>query len=470
MYGAKELAAGKTLYLDFWDAKQPGVYMFYLSAGVLFGFTPIGLHLMETIWFAMAAWCAYRLGKSASPDGLAPLVIPVLSAGTYFASVGAWHMSQPDGLMATPVVASIWALCDRQLLQRWTTRKILAGFFAGVAATFKVTIILVPFAAVIAILVWHNSVYARERASVLLAHLGVWLLAAAVPIVVMGAWFWSRGALSEFIWTSFRYPLTALVEVDHHPIGLRAAIIWFGTMTFLWLPFVALGAWWSLRSYLRGNSAGLPGLLMVLWGFVGFLTIFMQYHYWWAFHFNQFFIPMGVLAGIGLGVAFGWLNSRTPIVTAAILAVSLLTVVMFSMRITSKVLPLAQDLKDGQLLTSSYADRFNPSSRLIMESVSNALGDKPDGSLYVFGDPRFLLASERAQAVPHNGWALEIMTASQWAVFAHALIEAHPDYIYLSGDYDSLLRKRAPQVREWLESEYQLFSVDSFDGGWFQHK
>jgi hypothetical protein len=196
----------------------------------------------------------------------------------------------------------------------------------------------------------------------------------------------------------------------------------------------------------------------------------MQYHYWWAFHFNQFFIPMGVLAGIGLGVAFGWLNSRTPIVTAAILAVSLLTVVMFSMRITSKVLPLAQDLKDGQLLTSSYADRFNPSSRLIMESVSNALGDKPDGSLYVFGDPRFLLASERAQAVPHNGWALEIMTASQWAVFAHALIEAHPDYIYLSGDYDSLLRKRAPQVREWLESEYQLFSVDSFDGGWFQHK
>ena len=108
MYGAKELAAGKTLYLDFWDAKQPGVYLFYLLAGSLFGFTPIGLHVMETIWFAMAAWCAYRLGKSASPDGLAPLVIPVLSAGTYFASVGAWHMSQPDGLMATPVVASIW--------------------------------------------------------------------------------------------------------------------------------------------------------------------------------------------------------------------------------------------------------------------------------------------------------------------------------------------------------------------------
>ena len=180
-------------------------------------------------------------------------------------------------------------------------------------------------------------------------------------------------------------------------------------MTIFWLPFAAVGAWWSLRAYLRGDSAGLPGLLMVLWGFVGFLTIFMQYHYWWAFHFNQFFIPMGVLAGIGLGVAFGWLNSRTPIVTGAILAVSCLTVIMFSMQISSKVLPFAQDLQSGQLLTSSYAERFNPSSRAIMESVSTALGDKPDGSIYVFGDPNFLLASERAQAVPHNGWALEII-------------------------------------------------------------
>ena len=126
MYGAKELAAGKTLYLDFWDAKQPGVYFFYLLAGTSFGFTPIGLHFMETLWVAMAAWCAYRIGRSASTEGLAPLLIPVLSAGTYFTSIGPWHMSQPDGLMATPLVASIWALCDRQLLRRWcaTTRTI----------------------------------------------------------------------------------------------------------------------------------------------------------------------------------------------------------------------------------------------------------------------------------------------------------------------------------------------------------
>jgi hypothetical protein len=241
-------------------------------------------------------------------------------------------------------------------------------------------------------------------------------------------------------------------------------------MTLLWLPFAVVGAWWSLRAYLRGDSAGLPGLLMVLWGFVGFITIFLQYHYWWAFHFNQFFIPMGVLAGVGLGVAFGRLNSKTPFVTAAILAVSCLTVVTFSMRIGSKVLPFAHDLKAGLVSTSAYAERFDPASRRIMESVSNALGNKPGGSLYVFGDPRFLLAAERAQAVPHNGWALEIMTASQWDMFAEALLKAHPDYIYLSGSYDSLLQRRAPQVREWLELNYQLFSVDSFDGGWYHRK
>lgn len=122
------------------------------------------------------------------------------------------------------------------------------------AATFKVTIILVPLAAVIASLLWHNSVYKREPASALLSRLGVWIAAAALPILAVGAWFWSRDAFSEFIWTSFRYPLTAFVEIDHHPIGLRSAIIWFAAMTLLRLPVAAVGARWSLRTYLRGPS------------------------------------------------------------------------------------------------------------------------------------------------------------------------------------------------------------------------
>jgi hypothetical protein len=50
MLGARTLAGGGTLYVDFWDCKQPGIYLLYLLAGRFFGFDEIGVHLFELVW------------------------------------------------------------------------------------------------------------------------------------------------------------------------------------------------------------------------------------------------------------------------------------------------------------------------------------------------------------------------------------------------------------------------------------
>src|SRR5258705_260145 len=44
--GARQLARGDVLYRDFWDVKQPGIYLWYLGGGSLFRYREVALHLV----------------------------------------------------------------------------------------------------------------------------------------------------------------------------------------------------------------------------------------------------------------------------------------------------------------------------------------------------------------------------------------------------------------------------------------
>ena len=49
LYVAKHIESGSILYKDIWDAKQPGIILFYLAAGELFDFIERGVHQFEII-------------------------------------------------------------------------------------------------------------------------------------------------------------------------------------------------------------------------------------------------------------------------------------------------------------------------------------------------------------------------------------------------------------------------------------
>lgn len=86
LLGASVLHSGGMLYRDFWDLKQPGIFEFYLAAGIPFGFTSVaalilGLGLWLVLSIAQIAALAPLLRRPALA-AVAPLVTAVPGRGT----------------------------------------------------------------------------------------------------------------------------------------------------------------------------------------------------------------------------------------------------------------------------------------------------------------------------------------------------------------------------------------------------
>src|SRR6266566_2432657 len=61
--GAWRINQGAVLYRDYWDIKQPGIFLFYLAGGKLFGFDEIGIRGFELLYmvgFALVLMIALR--------------------------------------------------------------------------------------------------------------------------------------------------------------------------------------------------------------------------------------------------------------------------------------------------------------------------------------------------------------------------------------------------------------------------
>jgi hypothetical protein len=114
-------------------------------------------------------------------------------------------------------------------------------------------------------------------------------------------------------------------------------------------------------------------------------------------------------------------------------------------------------------------DSFSDPSAAYQSSVRAGMaGARPEDSLFVFGDPRILLASGRKQAVVHNGWALEVMIDEQWLSFSQSLRAVQPTFLYLHSSYRPLIKEKAPELSEWLTTEYSPMCTDKFDGTWLR--
>ena len=60
-YAAHGIRHGDRLYVDIWDYKQPGIFLWYAGAGSLFGFHEAGVHFAELIWSVAFAACIQRM-------------------------------------------------------------------------------------------------------------------------------------------------------------------------------------------------------------------------------------------------------------------------------------------------------------------------------------------------------------------------------------------------------------------------
>ena len=190
-----------------------------------------------------------------------------------------------------------------------------------------------------------------------------------------------------------------------------------------------------------------------VWLGAGCVALLVQYHYSWQFHFNHFFVPVGVLAVIGLAEILRVARSRE----GRVVGVALLILALgFPLLLVKKVI-----------------------SRRAPESAENAYQDsvrrglsaaEADDSVYVLGDPRVMLAAGHPQPVKENGWALEVLLPHQWKDFSEALRRSEPGYLYVTRGYPELLAQNAPELQEWIAREYESIHTDAVDGTWFRRR
>jgi hypothetical protein len=156
-------------------------------------------------------------------------------------------------------------------------------------------------------------------------------------------------------------------------------------------------------------------------------------------------------------------------IAAVVIVAGLLALGFFGNKMGIKILPFVDALVETGGVRTAYVDRYDPKTNQIHASLRAALADvQANESIFVFGDPRLLLGSGRWQAVPHNGWALEIMVAEQWREFSQQLRQASPAHIYISDYYVRLLSERYVELMNWIERDYDPYHVDTMAGTWYR--
>ncbi len=106
--GARQLARGDVLYRDFWDVKQPGIYLFYLAGGSLFGYSELALHGFEIAYqLVFAVVLVVTLRNTFRHRWIGPLVA-LFIVGTYYATVEPLELGQVESLVGLPLYLTLW--------------------------------------------------------------------------------------------------------------------------------------------------------------------------------------------------------------------------------------------------------------------------------------------------------------------------------------------------------------------------
>ena len=468
LFGAKKLAAGGVLYVDFWDNKMPGLFWFYLVAGELFGYSEIGVHKFECLWMTLFAVALIGVVRGLLRAPWLAAVCPIAVIGTYYASVEAFALTQLEIIVALPTFLCCWAI-DRALANaarrhQWV---FLSGLLAGVVVTFK--LVFAPlFVAFWLLASWRLF---RDEGGINRIFYQVWApatlgVAAVLGFVVLKFWF--DGGLRQLLWTAFVYPPKTLLReaLDAPWHRLVDSIRFFSTYYATWAVFilVAIYRWW------RGGRTLFVGM-MIVWLAVGFVIILIQQFSWWSYHFLNLFTPAGVLAIKGIDDALEFLRAPD---RGQRLGQHLLAILLVAPCVGALAIPVGQKVsayivifaqKQGSI--RDFQRSINLDYLHIQHSV-RFLSDTTalPGDIYVFGDPLYYFLSGRSPALPVIGWPWEYFLDEQWAMIPDQLAQTKPAYIYIDNNNRRMIDARGGGVDEFIAERY-LRLLKDHDGTWY---
>ncbi len=483
--GAQKLHAGGVLYRDFWDLKQPGIFVFYLGAGLASGFSQTGIHLVEVVWqcaFGFALFLALRPAVARpSMAALAIVFVPL----AYYAGTSGWHLTQVEPLVGLPLFLVAWAAVAAVESRRGRGRAaFLCGLAAGIVAIFKLLLLPVALAIIVAVVFIEPSGLGRSkrlRRSEGFGRIGAlggldrgevarlapwWLLGLAIPIVGFLAYVLAFGITSEVMSTFFTLP-SQIVAGGRAPFArLAQSGSWFLHL-YGWLAVLAVAGELRMRRWPDAWRRG-----CYAWLAAGVVAILVQTQSWWEYQFILLLPPLGILATLGVDALIAATAERKLDRRVVVLLPILLI----------PAAPLARHAIDallGVVIERPFASAAALDRYRVRESGDYAaalrsaayLASEPNATspVFVCGNPLVYVLAHREQSAAINGWALELYPDYWWAKLIGELRVARPADIFLSNDYAPLIATRAPTFDSLLRAEYKR-AARLPDGTWYRLK
>ena len=455
LLGAQQMRHGSVLYRDFWDLKQPGIFVFYLVSGLIGGFTPFAVHAFELLCFlafSVAVLTALRrFGTSVPRAALGALATTV----PYFIFASYYDELQVESLIGIPLFLAVWSAAEGARERRSAQR--LCWFAGAGLACALVLAFKFVFAPLLAVAI-ATALGPRRRSVADAAFVVFVTVLATLPGLI---YFAVHGALAVALATWFTIPPAILASIpaqDPHTLldGLSLVARRFAPL----LIFAVIGGVIVIR---RG-----PGPLeraMFAWLAVGPAIVLAQRTSWWEYQWLLVIVPLGIFAATGIAETLGAVRS-TALGRPWRLAASVLAAVfLIAMPLRDVVVRLSTLAAFGWATSPDRREAFrSDQSRAYGAARADRGLVPPSGSLYVMGDPAFYLVVHRQQPIALNGWSLELLVPAQRIELERELRARPPAFIYRT--YDDIgpqkLLERTPSLAAYLTTAYELKSTGRF--------
>lgn len=441
-FGAGRLLAGDTLYLHWWDLKAPGVYGVHVIARLLFGEGHWAIHALAVILALVVAAALPALLRPALHRPALAALAPLLVVLPYFLAAGEWHQSQPALFAAFALVLGLAGL---------TRGGALAALLGGVGLALAISIKLSAIAPALAM--WVLAGRGRRGAALVGLALG---LGATASILAL------TGGLGDAVDTLTRWREAADDVLPGATVShLPEAAHWYATHHAGVLAAALAGL---LLLILRpaGGPDGRFWRVVAGWLFFGLAGIALERFAGWPFDFFLVSIPLGLLAVAAIDHAF----VRVPalagpggalLAAAAAVALAAPAAPAWWQRTQGATLPAALAALIPAVPTTLGVSRTAPPGAGD-DPVAAALGPLdtlPGGPIYVFGDPRIQLASQRPMAGTVHGWAWELQPPDMSLRLLADWLGTPPAAILIAAPYGPLLAARHEVLHAWIRTHYE---------------
>ncbi|WP_416307595.1 hypothetical protein [Neptunicella sp. SCSIO 80796] len=469
LYGAKALDHGATLYIEYWDNKQPGLYYFYYFAGQLFGFNEFGIHLLELIWLVFfATILVITLRSYFQHKWLAPIV-PVATIAVYYAVVGVDELTQLEMIAGLPIYLSMWfALRAIRNPHKLMLPLVMSGVFAGIAVLFKLllgAIVMLIWGIALVYLLKHKTNHALLLATKAVLAL---LSGTAIPLVFTLGYFWSQEGLYPLLWTAFIYPGQALVQSPAASLSrLITAAGFYLSYYGPWLIFVVIAVYkWGRNRFDVLTS------MLIGWLCMALILFIVQRFSWWHYHALLLFVPTGILAVLGIGHVINYLHSQLPesrvkmeILAGLVILLPLLAALAPAFIYKSQQLLSYLWIRNGGI--QQYQSKISPHYQALRQSAEFLRHkEAKSGPIYVFGNAMIYAFAERQCAYTMTGSAWEFYLPEQIGDILDNLAEKNVPYIFV-GKNDYKIYSMNIAVKIFLNSRYKVLKTD-VGGTWYR--